>query len=377
MSKGNTIAFAGFRSEDEAAFRQAFDRANQAAGGLFSVAPETAARVVVIDVDSIYGHMAWLQAQHRDTTIVALTAGSRADADHLLARPVDDAAFAKLLEQLSDGSSPAAASVTPTAVPAADVSEPMKPAVTLPEHPEPSPLPAMPAAVGLNQAGSGVAIEQSTKAPAEPTPAARPPAPPAPPPPPPKPPRDPQLIDYLAAGRLPGPVKLKVNDAPWLVIDPRSQTWLGGRELRPLLPYASMTIRDEDWTAVTPHEFERLRADLGEPQPVNRLQWLAALGQWHGELSADVPEGGRVKLDKWPQIEREFPKHFRVATVMMKGYQTLDEIADASGATRSDVADFINACLATGFAVIEPDPEPELEAPEKQSLMDRLRSRRG
>lgn len=371
MSKGNTIAFAGFRSEDEAAFRQAFNRANAAAGGLFSVVPETAARVVVIDVDSIYGHMAWLQAQHRDTTIVALTAGSRADAEHLLARPVQEAAFAKLLEQLSDGSSPAAASVTPTAVPAANVSELMTPAVTIPKHPESRPFPAIAAAAEPNQADSGAALEPSTKSSAEPPPQASPPAPP------PKPPRDPQLIDYLAAGRLPGPVKLKVDDAPWLVIDPRSQTWLGGRELRPLLPYASMTIRDEDWTAVTPHEFERLRADLGEPQPINRLQWLAALGQWHGEVSADVPEGKRVKLDKWPQIEREFPKHFRIATVMMKGYQTLDEITDASGAARSDAADFINACLATGFAVIEPDPEPELDTPEKQSLMDRLRARRG
>ena len=58
----------------------------------------------------------------------------------------------------------------------------------------------------------------------------------------------------------------------------------------------------------------------------------------------------KFKLIKWPQSEREFPKHFRIATVMMKGPASLTEIAEQSGASLAEVTDFVNANLATGYA---------------------------
>src|SRR3546814_6108521 len=63
------------------------------------------------------------------------------------------------------------------------------------------------------------------------------------------------------------------------------------------------------------------------------------------------------------------------STAMMKGPATLAEIAGASGMPVADVADFVNASLATGFADIAPNtpPEPaersEEHTSELQSLM--------
>jgi len=41
-------------------------------------------------------------------------------------------------------------------------------------------------------------------------------------------------------------------------------------------------------------------------QPIGRLLWLVALGGSGGEI-ADAAPGARYRLNKWPQIEREFP----------------------------------------------------------------------
>ena len=70
-----------------------------------------------------------------------------------------------------------------------------------------------------------------------------------------------------------------------------------------------------------------------------------------------------------------FPKHFRIATAMMKGPATLQEIAEASGVPVSDVADFINANLATGFAEPWSEPAPEPTDAGKPGLFGRLRGR--
>jgi hypothetical protein len=79
-------------------------------------------------------------------------------------------------------------------------------------------------------------------------------------------------------------------------------------------------------------------------------------------------------MTKWPQTEREYPKHFRIATVMMKAPASLGEIAEASGVTEAEVADFINANLATGFAEPEGDPTP-VEPAKSGGLFGRLRGR--
>ena len=84
-----------------------------------------------------------------------------------------------------------------------------------------------------------------------------------------------------------------------------------------------------------------------------RLLWLCGLVVGKGNLLPGYPPGKKYVLTKWPQIEREFPKHFRIATVMMKGPALVKEIAEQAGVPESEAADFVNAGLVTGAVVLE------------------------
>src|SRR3546814_9944290 len=59
---------------------------------------------------------------------------------------------------------------------------------------------------------------------------------------------------------------------------------------------------------------------------------------------------------------------------MMKGPATLAEIAGASGMPVADVADFVNASLATGFADIAPNTPPEPAEPRSEEHTSELQS---
>ncbi|WP_146908907.1 hypothetical protein [Arenimonas daejeonensis] len=164
---------------------------------------------------------------------------------------------------------------------------------------------------------------------------------------------EPRLVDYLRPGALPGPVRLQLPGAPDLVLDPATQTYYSGAALKPLLPYANAIIQDADLVPVDPAQLPALTTQLGGSQPQARLAWLCALGGGNGALAPGYGPNDKYKLLKWPQTEREFPKHFRIATVMMKGPANLTEIADQSGVSLAEVIDFVNASLMVGVA--EPD----------------------
>ena len=126
---------------------------------------------------------------------------------------------------------------------------------------------------------------------------------------------------------------------------------------------------------MTPHEYERQKAELGE-QPLGRLQWLAGLGASHGQLLPELAGAERFKLSKYPTTEREFPKHIRIATTMLKQPATPAEIAEGSGQPVEDVIDFINACAAIDLIEAEfpatAGSEPEVA---RGGLLGRLRRR--
>ena len=165
-------------------------------------------------------------------------------------------------------------------------------------------------------------------------------------------PRDPMLGDYLKPGMLSGPVKLQLAGAPLLVLDPGSQTYAGASALKVFLPYAEAVLRESDFSPIDANELAVHVKQLGGSQPWIRLAWLSGLASGKGMVMPGVSPNSRFKLVKWPQSEREFPKHFRIATIMMKGPALLTEIADQTGATLAEVTDFVNANLATGYAEV-------------------------
>src|SRR5262249_37099365 len=152
---------------------------------------------------------------------------------------------------------------------------------------------------------------------------------PPPAPPPPEPPRERRLADWLAEGAMRAPVRLQSGDAPELIVDPHSRGYFHEGNLRSLAPYCTRAIAPSEWHEVAPADAAKL-ADGGKMQPIARLLWLAhAIGS-NGQLSPGLDINAKFKLARWPQIEREFAKHFRIATVMLKQPATLAEIAEQS-----------------------------------------------
>jgi hypothetical protein len=153
-----------------------------------------------------------------------------------------------------------------------------------------------------------------------------------------------------------------------LLIDPAADAWHGSSSLKPLAPCFEGALQEQDFEALSDADWAASAALLGAAQPLLRLQWL-------GGLLSGAATSGKYLLTKWPQTEREFPKHFRIATVMMKGAATIDDIAEASGVPQQDVADFVNANLATGYAQSAANAPPPSEPAAKQGsgLFGRLR----
>jgi hypothetical protein len=354
MSKSN-ICFAGLSRQEEADVVTRFKQANARLGNRWLVTPETEASVLVIDMDSMYGQMSLMKAIGTGKILVALTASGRAETDFVLQRPVTAEAVETLLRQIEAGVAHPSSDLPPQServtaeLPAAPQSAPT-PAAAAPAASTPSPDPR-PAPIAAAPAPAPPAPKPA------PAPVAATPAPAPTPAPVPARPAETRLHDLLRPGALPGPVQIQIGDSPALVLDPASQTWFGGSALKPLLPVCAAVLRDADLKPVAAADLPALATKLGGTHPYARLAWLCALASGNGALLPGFGPNEKYKLLKWPQTEREFPKHFRIATVMMKGPALLTDIAEQSGVGLGEVIDFVNASLAVGVA------EPESGAP--------------
>lgn len=350
MAQIRKIALSGFSRADEASFTQLFKAAAARSEAGFELCAEADAQALIIDADSIYGQMGLMQAQASGKLLIAITAGSRADADHKLDTPVSEDALVALMARLSGEASRSERIPPVRPEPVAPKTPPVMSTVA-----RPAPAPTV--------APKPTAVEAPVAPAPEPTPA-------------PEPPRVRSLFEHLQPGALQQPVQIQHGTAPLLVIDPVSRTYLGGTALKPYIEYLGAALPDSDLKAVPATRLDELESQLGGRQPIHRLLWLSALHAGEGQLIGFDPST-RFKLGKWPQIEREFPKHFRIATVMMKAPATVDEIAAASGASREEVCDLLNAYLATGFA--EPEQLQQTAAADtvRTGLLDRLRGLRG
>ncbi|AVP99201.1 hypothetical protein C7S18_19430 [Ahniella affigens] len=167
--------------------------------------------------------------------------------------------------------------------------------------------------------------------------------------------------------------KIERPGLPPLVIDAAQDRYYAGLTLKPLLGYCQGEIALTEWKSLTDAETEKFRSS-NSGLPLSRLLWLYVLGTSNGlNVLPGLDLNGKFKLTKWPQIEREFPKHFRIATAMMKGFAPLQEVADAAGASLGDVADFVNAYAAIGFV----QQETGSFNADRKAVLDRLRQRAG
>lgn len=351
-----TLGTTGMDSATEAELHQAFQVANAQAGGHWRLVGENDADYVVVDMDSMYGPMSWLRLHAAGKQVIGLTSAARTQTDFRLVRPLDRNALADLLIGIAQGQgvvAPAAAEVPATAPAAVDTPVPSGmsaapiPQDQLPEeHPRAFDEEAEAAAPAPVPPGS---VEAGSLAPTTIDPAPAPP--PSPMPSTPLAPRG--LADWLAPGALPSRMRYRRNAGPMLLIDPASRQYHGPATLKPLAGYFEGSVGLPDFEPVDAAVWTREAAALGAPQPLSRLQWYGGLVAGNGQLLPGYDPEGKFRLGKWPQTEREFPKHFRIATMMLKSAAPLEEIAELSGASVTDVANFINAYHALGF--IEPE----------------------
>lgn len=385
-----TLGLTGMDPATETALKSAFAEANARLDGRWRLTPESEADHIVVDMDSMYGPMSWLRLHAAGKHVIGLTSAPRTQTDFRLGRPFDSHQVACLLRDIAqhdgvdlsqvdvDAATPMAEPMaTATSGPAVEEARAQATAREIPAAPTRAAQPPSPDAAGHAAAPSGM-----THAPApqdvlpEEVPAAAPEEAAAPPPPepPPTPSRDPVFSDWLVAGALAGRVRYRRDSGPTLLIDPVAQTWHGPTPLKPIAAYFEGSAHREDFEPVDDARWAAESAAAGAAQPLARLRWLGGLLAGKGALLPGHDAEGRYVLNKWPQTEREYPKHFRIATAMMKGPATPAEIAAASGMPVADVADFINANLATGYAELVPEPpSAPMEPPKSAGLLGRLR----
>ena len=374
-----TLGFTGMDSSTEAALTAAFQQASSRLGNAWQLKPEADADHVIVDMDSMYGPMSWLRLHAAGKQVIGLTSAARTQTDFHLARPFDADSVAALLGAVAAESggeaAPAQADATPAPVPSGMSPSPVPQDLLPEEHPLPVDEEAEAPAPAPHLAGS---VEAGTLAPTtvSPTPvAAAAPERPAEVTPPARPPRERCFADWLAPGMLSGRFRYRKSPEP-LLIDADARQYFAIPALKPLADVIEGVVARDDFQPIDAASWARETAPLGAAQPLNRLQWFGGLIAGKGELLPEFDPAARYRLGKWPQTEREFPKHFRIATAMMKGPATLDEVAAASGVPLADVSDFVNASLVTGYAEVVPDAVPEpAEAQKSGGLFGRLRGK--
>ena len=385
-----TLGTTGMDSKTEAEVQSAFKAANAETGSQWTLVQGDDADYIVVDMDSLYGPMSWLRLHAAGRKVIGLTSVDRNQTDYRLPRPISADDFTVLLSEIAvDAPVEAAAAKVAAAETAAAASVAAMPAAVFdsvaieanpaPEpEPEPEPKP-VPEPVPEPEP---VSIPQPEPEP-EPAPITEPEPVSMPEPEPvPEPiielPADRGLARWLLAGSLERRVRLQRGDGPVLLVDPRTRVWHGPATLKPLLTYFEGTLQLEDFSMPGAAAWESEAATIGDAQPLSRLQWLGGLLSGRGALLRGLDPDGKFRLLKWPQTEREYPKHFRIATAMMKGPATVAEVAEASGVPKEDVADFVNANLATGYAESSSDAPPQPEAPANKpagGLFGRMRGR--
>lgn len=390
---GLTLGITGMDRATEARFRSAFEQAASGLGGHWRLANEGEAEYVVVDMDSMYGPMSWIRLHAAGKQVIALTSSARTQADHLLAQPFDAGSLADLLRSIGGpaAATPApriaepqaearvapqaeppaepAASVAPASPPPPPAAEPALPVAAPPSHATPAPAPAD----ELPEERVFAADEESAPPP-EPAAVVEPAAPIADPLPA-AAAREATLADWLAPGALSGRWRFERGGIA-LVFDADARTYHGSATLKPLAPVFAGAVARDDFAPLDAGAWPDASARLGAAQPLSRLQWLGGLLAGNGALMAGFDPASRYRLVKWPQTEREYPRHFRLATAMMKGPTTVPELATAAGVGDGEAADFINANLATGYAELVVDTPPEPAEPARAGgLFGRMRGR--
>ena len=145
----STLGFTGMDRNTQAELTQAFSQAVGRLGLDLRLVENGEADIVVVDMDSLYGPMSWMQLHNAGRKVIGYTSSPRTQTDYRLDRPADANALDALLKELGIGTAqapkPVVAPAAEAAKPAAPATKPApasKPAAATPHGLTPAPAPA-------------------------------------------------------------------------------------------------------------------------------------------------------------------------------------------------------------------------------------------
>lgn len=176
--------------------------------------------------------------------------------------------------------------------------------------------------------------------------------------------------EALALDAIAGARKLVGVEGAVLITDPEQDAYyFDTKSLKPL--HALLQLPAASWIPVYSTTLKRIR-DTGTAQPLERLRWYAGLIATPGILGRRLSRAARYKLARWPETEREFPRHFRIATAMLKDAVSAEEVAAASGVALDEVVDYINASYAAGRLATSRAAPDQPHPPDARTRASRL-----
>ncbi|HJU25171.1 MAG TPA: hypothetical protein VJ722_00710 [Rhodanobacteraceae bacterium] len=335
------IALSELEPADAELFRACLERVEERLSHHWEWADLARADLVIVDMDSLFGHMAWLKAHGTGKQVISFAKiGAVNGSDLVLAKPLDDRAFAAVLEQAAariDASEGARRTHAPVRT--------AEPPTQAPRRSVSAEFPVVPAqavsVMDLAAAGDVAAALPQPPQQAEST----------------EPEPEPRNVaEMLCQQRIDHAVRV---EGTGLVIDPARDAYYSDEAaLKPL----KAALEKDPAALQRLDEGALVEAQHKKPHPLPRLRWFAGLVATPGTLAHGLHEGEKYKLSRWPQTEREFPRHFRIATAMMKQAATPAEIAQASGVPVAEVIDYINASQAAGWLAVELDETAPAES---------------
>jgi hypothetical protein len=343
IQKANTVCIVGAADDFVDYLAALLDEHRQRLDAHWQVSDHASADLLLIDAESVHGHMDWLRASSSGRLAVACSnARESCDAKFLLAKPVIADELVAMLNRIGAdlGAQPGTPTVPLAAMPVAWVT--------------PIESPTTPAA----NASSVVASLDTEPAAAATLAIDAPP--------------EPHLVDFLGTNPpLRGRMRLTAVGLPSIFLDPDTRKWHADASLKGLSSWCTRALMPGDAQAIGEVEYHKGIATLSA-QPYARLEWLTHLVHGEGRLNPGLDPNGRYKLARWPQSEREFPKHFRIATMMLKEWTSIDEVAELSGATIAEVVNFINAYHALAYIEYE-SPTQAPQPAQRSGLFARMR----
>ena len=323
------VSFIGLDSSYGQRLREQFLQACQALELPMTVVDnEQDATHAIIDMDSVYGPMSWIRLHGQNTLVVGLTSAPRTNAEYHLPRAYGEDDLHALVRRM-----------------AADAR-----AVSGDEQPDSTT--ATSAAIAPAN-GNTVALLPPTDADAPTT-----------------------LAHWLRPGTAGGRFRFQRGEAPALWIDTDAALYHGPDTLKPLARYFTEAVALSELEPLEQAAWASAIAGSGPAQPLARLRWYHALLNAHGRLPPGHDAATRFRMPGWQASEREFPRHFRIATAMLRGPATVAQIAEAAHVAEAEAADFIHANLVCGHATAVADGAGPAEAQRGTgSLFARLRGR--